>query len=126
MTKGEQQHESMPHVAPASAPALCLCPPNPIPILVPAQVDCYTVSLLPIKAAIDEHMKKLQEALVASLRRKVHPLSHILYSQFDVGPVFMRDSFLGRVPSLHFQMAQSLREENVAQAFSCNLCVASP
>lgn len=35
------------------------------------KVDCYKVSLVPVKAAIDEHMKKLQDALVASLRRKV-------------------------------------------------------
>ncbi|KAG1663699.1 hypothetical protein FOA52_013267 [Chlamydomonas sp. UWO 241] len=34
------------------------------------KVDCYKVSLLPVKAAVEEHMKKLQEALVASLRRK--------------------------------------------------------
>jgi hypothetical protein len=27
------------------------------------QIDCYTVTLLPVKAAIDEHMKKLQVGL---------------------------------------------------------------
>jgi hypothetical protein len=34
-------------------------------------VDCYRISLLPVKQTVDEHMKRLQEALVASLRRKV-------------------------------------------------------
>ncbi|KXZ45909.1 DHC7 protein [Gonium pectorale] len=34
------------------------------------RIECYKVSLAPIKATIDEHMKKLQEALVSSLRRK--------------------------------------------------------
>ena len=34
------------------------------------QIDCYKISLLPVKAAVDEHMKKLQEALVTCLRRK--------------------------------------------------------
>jgi hypothetical protein len=33
-------------------------------------VDCYKISLQPVKAAVDEHMKRLQEALVATLRRK--------------------------------------------------------
>ena len=33
-------------------------------------MDCYTVTLLPVKNAIEEHMKQLQEALIASLRRK--------------------------------------------------------
>ncbi|KAJ9505745.1 hypothetical protein QJQ45_029246, partial [Haematococcus lacustris] len=33
-------------------------------------VDCYTVSLLHVKACVDEQMKRLQEALIASLRRK--------------------------------------------------------
>ena len=32
-------------------------------------VDCFTVSLLPVKAAIENHMKLLQEALLHSLRR---------------------------------------------------------
>ncbi len=40
-------------------------------VCVTSQIDCYTVSLLPVKAAVDEQMRKLQEALVASLRRKV-------------------------------------------------------
>lgn len=31
------------------------------------------MSLAPVKAAIDEHMKKLQDAMVSSLRRKVPP-----------------------------------------------------
>mmetsp|Transcript_17017 Transcript_17017/g.54247 ORF Transcript_17017/g.54247 Transcript_17017/m.54247 type:complete len:3325 (+) Transcript_17017:156-10130(+) len=34
------------------------------------KVDCYSISLLPIKQAIDEQMKSLQEALVTVLRRK--------------------------------------------------------
>ncbi|GFR50179.1 hypothetical protein Agub_g12346, partial [Astrephomene gubernaculifera] len=34
------------------------------------RIECYKVSLAPVKGSIDEHMKKLQEALVASLRRK--------------------------------------------------------
>lgn len=34
------------------------------------RIECYKVSLAPIKASIDEHMKKLQDTLVASLRRK--------------------------------------------------------
>nr|BBC28429.1 cytoplasmic dynein 1b heavy chain [Yamagishiella unicocca] len=34
------------------------------------RIECYKVSLAPVKGSIDEHMKKLQETLVASLRRK--------------------------------------------------------
>lgn len=35
-----------------------------------AKVDCYKISLLPVKAAVDEHMKKLQEALVGTDNRR--------------------------------------------------------
>ncbi|GLI62890.1 cytoplasmic dynein 1b heavy chain [Volvox africanus] len=34
------------------------------------RIECYKVSLAPVKSSIDEHMKRLQEALVSSLRRK--------------------------------------------------------
>ncbi|KAG2486208.1 hypothetical protein HYH03_015170 [Edaphochlamys debaryana] len=34
------------------------------------RIECYKVSLAPVKGTIDEHMKKLQDTLVASLRRK--------------------------------------------------------
>ncbi|MEW5298927.1 MAG: hypothetical protein WDW36_001997 [Sanguina aurantia] len=34
------------------------------------KVDCYKVSLGPVKASVEEQMKKLQDTLVASLRRK--------------------------------------------------------
>ncbi|KAG2426397.1 hypothetical protein HYH02_014824 [Chlamydomonas schloesseri] len=34
------------------------------------RIECYKVSLAPVKGSIDEHMKKLQDTLVASLRRK--------------------------------------------------------
>lgn len=34
------------------------------------KIDCYTVNLLPVKTAVEEHMKNLQEALISSLRRK--------------------------------------------------------
>lgn len=35
------------------------------------QVDCYNISLVPVKTVVDEQLKRLQETLVASLRRKV-------------------------------------------------------
>ena len=53
---------------------LSTLPSSPLPLPPPPpplQVDCYKLSLLPLKAAVEEQMKKLQEALVASLRRKV-------------------------------------------------------
>nr|ADI46936.1 DHC1bm [Volvox carteri f. nagariensis] len=34
------------------------------------RIECYKVSLAPVKSTIDEHMKKLQETLLSSLRRK--------------------------------------------------------
>eukprot|EP00899_Mesostigma_viride_P029629 jgi/Mesvir1/9851/Mv22388-RA.1 len=34
------------------------------------KVDCYTISLLPAKQAIDEQMKQMHDVLVGSLRRK--------------------------------------------------------
>lgn len=46
------------------------------------RLDIYRVSLLPLKAAIDEQMKKMKEALGSSLRKKVgfagkaRPASH--------------------------------------------------
>ncbi len=45
------------------------CPAPPAAVQV--RIECYKVSLAPVKASIDEHMKKLQDTLVASLRRKV-------------------------------------------------------
>ena len=47
---------------------LCLRDSEKIPAEV--KVDCFTVSLLPVKGTVDDLLKKLQEALVASLRRK--------------------------------------------------------
>ncbi len=40
-------------------------------LMLQVRVDCYRVSLLPLKASIDDLMKRLREALGASLRRKV-------------------------------------------------------
>nr|BCL66104.1 cytoplasmic dynein 1b heavy chain [Volvox africanus] len=34
------------------------------------RIECYKVSLAPVKNTIDEHMRRLQETLVSSLRRK--------------------------------------------------------
>lgn len=34
------------------------------------KIDCYVISMVPVKHAIEEHVKQLQEALIASLRRK--------------------------------------------------------
>ena len=39
-------------------------------------VDCYTVSLLHMKTTIEQQMKRLQEELLAGLRRKVGLCSH--------------------------------------------------
>ena len=39
-------------------------------------VDCYTVSLLHMKGTIEQQMKRLQEELLAGLRRKVTMHSH--------------------------------------------------
>ena len=39
-------------------------------------VDCYTISLLHMKTTIEQQMKRLQEELLAGLRRKVRLHSH--------------------------------------------------
>nr|ADI46856.1 DHC1bf [Volvox carteri f. nagariensis] len=39
------------------------------------RIECYKLSLAPIKSTIDEHMKKLQETLVSSLRRKAETMA---------------------------------------------------
>jgi len=36
------------------------------------KVDCYNISLVPVKTVVDEQLKRLQETLVASLRRKAN------------------------------------------------------
>ena len=35
------------------------------------KVDCYRISLAPLRAAVDDQIRKLEDALVVSLRRKV-------------------------------------------------------
>ena len=37
------------------------------------KVDCYTVSCLPLKSAVEKHIKELQDTLSNCLQRKVDP-----------------------------------------------------
>ena len=48
------------------------------------QVDCYQVSLQPVKQTIDDQLKQLQEALVNSLRLKAQ-------SEKEEVELFMQD-----------------------------------
>ena len=35
------------------------------------RLGCYKISMVPMKSAVDDQMRRLQESLVSSLRRKV-------------------------------------------------------
>ena len=48
------------------APALVL--PFPLSVI---RVDCITVSTLPIKASVEDHIQQLFDALLTSLRRSI-------------------------------------------------------
>lgn len=40
------------------------------------QVDCYRISVAPVKACVEEQMKNLQNSLIRSLRKKVTTFQH--------------------------------------------------
>ena len=53
------------HVGYYYGDASCYPPPSTI------HVDCVTVSTLPVKSAIDDHIQQLFDALLSSLRRSI-------------------------------------------------------
>ena len=56
---------------------ICLCHlglphPSPLPFsLSVIRVDCITVSTLPVKASVEDHIQQLFDALLTSLRRSI-------------------------------------------------------
>jgi hypothetical protein len=45
------------------------------------RVGCYRVSLVVLKATIEEHMKRCRDALGLSLRRKVGRITRLAHQQ---------------------------------------------